>query len=542
MSGRRLREIIGAFSSVGLTSLIEKGKAAEDKSTPHELRLAFEKLGPSFVKIGQILSTRSDIFPEAYVRELSKLQSNVLPLPTELVMEAIEAELTGPVSAYFSEIRPEPLASGSVAQTHRARLLNGKDVIIKIQRPNLPEIIEEDLTLLIRLSRRIPKAFIPMVELPEVLQQIKESLMREIDFRNEAQAMITFAELNQSSKCIASPEVHGEFTTPRLIVEDYVSGIPINHYDELIKAGYDLEDIGRKLMLSFIKQVFKDGFFHGDPHPGNLFISDDKIYFIDFGIMGKLDNGMRVALNDILYSFTAQDIEGMMKGILSITSFDTSMNKSTLAQDVERMLAKYSSLDIGVLSITDLIEDLLNVFVKNGLKASPQITILEKAALQIEGIFRELAPEVDLMTLAKNYFLENMGPDMLKQALNKETLLIELFYQLKNGKNIPRRLNQLLEQVLNGRILVNHDLYDYTNRIKFFNRVVNRFVLSLLFFAVLISAVILSFNQNLEILSNGLFVLALLLFLWDLVLKAHQLTRRLIYLADSFKNVNNCVS
>lgn len=518
MSGRRLREIIGAFSSVGLTSLIEKGKAAEDKSTPHELRLAFEKLGPSFVKIGQILSTRSDIFPEVYVRELSKLQSNVLPLPTELVMEAIEAELTGPISAYFSEIRPEPLASGSVAQTHRARLLNGKDVIIKIQRPNLPEIIEEDLTLLIRLSRRIPKAFIPMVELPEVLQQIKESLTCEIDFRNEAQAMITFAELNQSSKCIASPEVHGEFTTPRLIVEDYVSGIPINHYDELIKAGYDLEDIGRKLMLSFIKQVFKDGFFHGDPHPGNLFISDDKIYFIDFGIMGKLDNGMRVALNDILYSFTAQDIEGMMKGILSITSFDTSMNKSALGQDVERMLAKYSSLDIGVLSITDLIEDLLNVFVKNGLKASPQITILEKAALQIEGIFRELAPEVDLMTLAKNYFLENMGPDMLKQALNKETLLIELFYQLKNGKNIPRRLNQLLEQVLNGRILVNHDLYDYTNRIKFFNRVVNRFVLSLLFFAVLISAVILSFNQNLEILSNGLFGLAFVLFLWDLVL------------------------
>ena len=122
------------------------------------------------------------------------------------------------------------------------------------------------------------------------------------------------------------------------------------------------------------------------------------------------------------------------------------------------------------------------------------------------------------MTLAKNYFLENMGPDMLKQALNKETLLIELFYQLKNGKNIPRRLNQLLEQVLNGRILVNHDLYDYTNRIKFFNRVVNRFVLSLLFFAVLISAVILSFNQNLEILSNGLFGLAFVLFLWDLVL------------------------
>ncbi len=194
------------------------------------------------------------------------------------------------------------------------------------------------------------------------------------------------------------------------------------------------------------------------------------------------------------------------------------MNKTALAQDVERMLAKYSSLDIGALSITDLIEDLLNVFVKNGLKASPQITILEKAALQIEGIFRELAPEVDLMTLAKNYFLENMGPDMLKQALNKETLLIELFYQLKNGKNIPRRLNQLLEQVLNGRILVNHDLYDYTNRIKFFNRVANRFVVSILFFAVLMAAVILSFNPQMTPVSIGLFAMSGLLFVWDLLL------------------------
>ena len=363
MSHKRLREIIRVFSSVGLITLKEKRKPIEDKSTPRKLRLAFEKLGPSFVKIGQILSTRSDLFPEAYIRELSKLQSDVLPLPQDVVMEAIAAELSVPISEVFADISSEPLASGSVAQTHRATLLNGKEVVIKIQRPHLPEIIEEDLELLIGLSRRIPKAMLPMVNLSEVLQQLKDSLTKEIDFRNEAQAMITFAELNQSIKCIAIPEVFDEYTTPRMVVEEYISGIPINHYEELIKAGYDLEDIGKKLMLSFIKQVFKDGYFHGDPHPGNLLISEGKIYFIDFGIIGNLENGMRVALNDILYSFTAQDVEGMMQGILSVTSFDTSINKTALSQDVERMLAKYSSLDLGVLSITDLLEDLLDVFV-----------------------------------------------------------------------------------------------------------------------------------------------------------------------------------
>ena len=518
MSNKRLREIIRVFSSVGLITLKEKRKPIEDKSTPRKLRLAFEKLGPSFVKIGQILSTRSDLFPEAYIKELSKLQSNVLPLPQDVVMEAIATELPVPISEVFADISSTPLASGSVAQTHRATLLNGKEVVIKIQRPHLPEIIEEDLELLIRLSRRIPKAVLPMVNLSEVLQQLKESLTKEIDFRNEAQAMITFVELNHSINCVAIPELFNEYTTPRMIIEEYISGIPINHYEELVKAGYDLEDIGKKLMLSFIKQVFKDGYFHGDPHPGNLLISEGKIYFIDFGIMGNLENGMRAALNNILYSFTAQDVDGMMQGILSVTSFDTLMNKTALSQDVERMLTKYSSLDLGVLSITDLLEDLLDVFVKNGLKASPQITILEKAALQIEGIFRELAPEIDLMTLAKNYFLENMGPDMLKQALNKETLLIELFYQLKNGKNIPRRLNQLLEQILNGRILVNHDIYDYKNRIKTVNQIANRFVLSILFLAVMITAALLSFNSAMQEMSKLFFIFAVFLLIWELIL------------------------
>ena len=166
-----------------------------------------------------------------------------------------------------------------------------------------------------------------------------------------------------------------------------------------------------------------------------------------------------------------------------------------------------------MLSITDLLEDLVKVFVNNRLKASSQITILEKAALQIEGIFRELAPDVDLMTLAKNYFIENMGPDLLKQALNKETLLIELFYLLKNGKNVPRRINQLLEQVLNGRILVNHDFYDYNNRVKTVNRIANRFVLSLIFLALILAASVLSFNPVMTNLSHILFGLAGLVFL-----------------------------
>ena len=517
MANKRLREIVRVFSSVGFTTLKERKKPLDEQMAPAKLRLAFEQLGPSFVKIGQILSTRSDLLPDAYIKELTRLQSNVLPLDKVLVMSAIEAELTQPLFDVFQSIDERPLASGSVAQTHRAILKTGQEVVVKIQRPHLAEIVDEDLSLLIGLSKKMPSGLIPMVNLTDVLYQLKDSLTTEIDFRNEAKAMLKFAELNRRVKCVAVPKVYDELTTSHMVVEEFIQGIPINRYEDLVHAGYDLEDIGQKLMLSFIKQVFKDGYFHGDPHPGNLLIKDGQIYFIDFGIMGHLENDMRAALNDILYSFTAQDIDGMTQGILTITNFDTSMNKAELSRDVERMLNKYSSLNLGALSITYLLEDLVKVFVNNHLKASPQITVLEKAVLQIEGIFRDLAPDKDLMTLAKDYFIENMGPDMLEQALNKETLLIELFYLLKNGKNKPRRANQLLEQILNGRILINHDLYDYNNRIKIVTRMANRFVLSLVFLALLISASLLSLNAEMLVMSKLLFVLAGLVLIWIFV-------------------------
>lgn len=502
MASKRLRQILKVFSSVGLLSYREKKVPLDRQSTPVRLRQAFEQLGPSFVKIGQILSTRSDLLPEVYIRELSKLQSSVPPLDQEEVMRVIQKELASQTASPIIDLSPQPLASGSVAQTHLARLTDGHQVIVKVQRPGIDHLVEEDIDLLLKLARRVPKQWIPMVDLQEVLENLRETLIKELDFRHEASAMERFASYNATIKCLAVPKVYPSYTTRHLLVEEYIEGIPVNHYQKLIAAGYDLEDIGKKLMLSFIKQVFKDGYFHGDPHPGNLLIRDGQLVFIDFGIMGELDPGMRSALNDILYSFTAQDIDGMTKAILSVTQFDNSLNRAVLSQDVEQMLGRYSGMDLGNLAITDLLEDLLAVFQKNHLKASSQITILEKAALQIEGIFRELAPDIDLMTLAKDYFLENMGPDMLKQALNKESLLIELFYLIRNGKNIPRRLHQLLEQVLNGRIVLNHDVIAFDSRLRRLEALVNNLVLTLMGLALLLTGAILSLSASVSLLSQ----------------------------------------
>ena len=518
MSHKRLGEVLTVFSRVGLTHLKEKKTPLEEQETPVKLRLAFELLGPSFVKIGQILSTRSDLLPENYIRELEKLQDDVPPMPKDVALAAIEKELGQPFSAVFSKLEEEPLASASVAQTHRARLLDGQEVIVKIQRPNLAAQTREDLGLLVKLARRVPASWIPMVDLPKVLSQLQASIEAEIDFRNEAQHLRDFAQENADIACIGVPTVLEAYTTSQMLVESYIPGIRINNHAELLAAGYDLEDIGQKLMLSFIKQVFKDGYFHGDPHPGNLIVHEGKIFFIDFGIMGRLEEGIRANLNEILYNFTSQDVEGMTRAILSIAKSEEQVNMTQLGRDVERMMTKYGNINLGVLSLSDLLDDQLQIFQKHGLQADPAITILGKAMLQIEGVFRELAPDVDLMTLAKKYFMENMKTDILSQVLNRDTLLIELLYLLRNGKSIPRRLNQLMEQILNGRILINPDHIDYPARFRQLQGLANRLVLSILFLALILGSSLLSFQERQQGLATLLLTGAGILFIWLLAL------------------------
>ncbi|MFS1663678.1 ABC1 kinase family protein [Streptococcus sp. zg-JUN1979] len=511
-SQKRLREIVAAFSKVTWKAIGDRRKSELNQEGPKQLRLAFEQLGPSFVKIGQILSTRSDILPKAYVDELSQLQSHVLPLDSQLALEAIEKELGQPLESVFSVIYPEPLASGSVAQTHLAKLHTGQKVVVKIQRPNLAKVVTEDLELLIKLSAKLPKSFMPMVDLAQVFKELKASLLYEIDFRHEAQAILRFQK-NNDSNCIASPKLYEAYTTKQLLVEEYIDGIAINHYEALLASGYDLEEIGRKLMLSFIKQVFKDGYFHGDPHPGNLLIHQGKIYFIDFGIVGDLEDSKKSALNDMLYSFTTQDSDALSRAIIELTGYDSSLNPISFNSDVQHLLDKYAKLDLGKLSITAVLEDLLALFRQHHLTIPPQITILEKASLQIEGLFSHLAPHLSLMTLAKHYFIENMGPEMLADALNTDNMLIALFYMLRSAKHMPRRLNQLLEQLLNGRFLVTHDFYGYDKRITIVKSLLNRLILALLVMTFMVTGGLLSLNAQWSGLMYAMFALALVMFI-----------------------------
>lgn len=514
---KRLREILKAFINVGFIRIKEKNKPLEDQIAPRQLRLAFEQLGSSFVKIGQILSTRSDLLPDNYIQELTKLQSQVEPLEESVLKETLTTELGQSFDQFFESFNLEPLASASVAQTHRARLKTGEEVVVKIQRPGIKEKIDQDLRLLITLSRKIPKSVIPFVDLGKVFAQLQDTLEKELDFNNEANYLRQFLINNQGIKCIGVPKLFDEFTTPHLLVEEYIEGIAINNFQKLEENGYDLEEIGRKLMLAFIKQVFKDGFFHGDPHPGNLMISDGKIIFIDFGIIGVLDEPLRHSLNDILYSFTTQDVDGMTDAVLSLTTSEETVSRADLSRDIEKILGLYGNVNLGLLSITDLLDDLIKVFQKNNLQSVPQMTVLEKAALQIEGLFRDLAPNTDLSTLAKGYFMESMGMDLLRQSFTKDSFLIELFYVLRNMRVMPRRAHQLLEQVLNGRMLLNLDLNDYSSRIKGIEKAYKQLIFVLLFIGFIFAGAIILASGQAPFIGNTFLSLAVIIALYLLI-------------------------
>jgi len=267
-SKKRLLQIISILKKHHLTKGID----------PVKFRVILEDLGPTFVKIGQIMSSRQDMFSQRYCKELIKLRDNVAPLDIETVYNVIENEYGCNLNEIFSYFDPVPLGSASIAQVHRATLKNGKDIVVKVQRPNIYETMEQDISLIRRAVKllKINEALGSVVDLNIVLDEFWHTAKEEMDFLNEAKYARDFAHLNSDINCIATPFIETDFTTSKILVMEYIDGLQIDQTDLLIKNGYDCKEIAAKLAENYIKQIVDDGFFHADPHPGNLRIKDGK--------------------------------------------------------------------------------------------------------------------------------------------------------------------------------------------------------------------------------------------------------------------------
>ena len=373
--------------------------------TPYELRTTLEDLGPTYVKIGQIMSSRTDMLPKAYCSELEKLRSTVQPLPAETARAVIESETGKTIDEIFSEFRDEPLGSASIGQAHYGVLRDGTKVVVKVQRPGIAEMMKDDFVLLKKLAGMLTKSpdeeeEADSLDLVSILEELEKVTWEELDFRVEAEHTRFFRDhCIEAEAAVSCPRIIDELTTERMMTMTFVDGYSISHLDRLERDGYDRVEIGKALASNYLHQVMDVGFFHGDPHQGNIMISNGVPYWIDFGMVGRLTEGNISAIQNLLFALVQEDIEALTNAALAIGTAKGKLNKARLMDDLESLASRYMSatnlkdIDAGKL-MTDL-TDLLN---EHHIVVSAEYTMMIRSLVTMEGVLEVLCPELDLFS------------------------------------------------------------------------------------------------------------------------------------------------
>ena len=374
--------------------------------TPQSLRQMLEELGPTFVKAGQILSMRSEILPPSFTRELSKLRTNVEPMDRETVLEALRAEYEQPIEEIFDAIDDNPLGSASVAQVHKARLVTGELVAVKIQRPRVQEVMAKDISIMRSLAKHMSRFMgaDQFLDLQSVVDELWQSFREETDFLVEARNLEEFRRNNAECKFLECPKPYPALCTRHVVVMQYIEGIPIDDTARLTAEGYDCAEIGEKLMDNYTAQMLDDGFFHADPHPGNLVVSGNKIVYMDLGIMGRLSASDRRCLSDMVLAVAKQDSAALAEGLLRFSRSDSSeVDHAHLLTDLDAIIANFGSADLSDLDLGSFVGSLVSMARKNGIELPGTVTMLARALVTLEGVVDNLLPNVSMVDIIRNH-------------------------------------------------------------------------------------------------------------------------------------------
>lgn len=466
----RLRQIVAVLvrhgfgevvSRTGLGSLVTaKAEVRANQSVGERVRLVIQDLGPSFVKLGQIASTRPDLIPADVIRELKKLQDRVPPVPFEQIRVAIETDLDGTLEELYEHVDPEPLASASVGQVHRARIKTDdgaiREVVIKVQRPGIKTTIERDVELLYLLAqaaeRSIPdaKIYSPV----KLVGEFDRAITAELDFTLEAEHAIRFGKNFEGHPEVRFPKVYRRWSGKRVLTLEYFEGRKI--YDA-IEQGYDAEKITRATLSVVIKSVFEDGFFHADPHPGNVIIMGQHdapvIGLIDLGLVGRLTPQLRDKTIDLMVAAVQEDYRGIADALYAIGTPTRKVDRNAFEAEVAMLAEKYLGKKLGDIEVSALIRDLVNGATKYGLEIPPDFLLVGKAIMTLEGVAREVAPGFDLYEEMKPYFLRLMA-----NRYSPERMLPELLRSVSRissaATDFPMQAQEILEDLRKGRLEV----------------------------------------------------------------------------------------
>ena len=381
--------------------------------TPLMLRRLLEELGPTFVKAGQILSMRSEILPESFCNELAKLRTSVEPMDRDLLLATLRAEYETPIEDLFDAIDDVPLGSASVAQVHKARLVTGELVAIKVQRPHVQEIMAQDIAIMRSLAKHASGMMgsDQFLDLKSVVDELWQSFCEETDFLVEARSLEEFKRNNASCRFVDCPKPYPRLCTEHVVVMDYVDGIPIGHLDELRKGGYDLEEIGTKLVDNYTQQLLDDGFFHADPHPGNLVVQEGKIVYLDLGLMGRLSAHDRRAIRDMVLAVAEHDSAALKDGLLRFAISDvSSVDHPQLLQDLDQIIGSYGMADLSELDLGAFLNALIQMARHDGVELPGTVTMLARSLVTLEGVADLFLPNVSMVEIIRQHIRNHFDP------------------------------------------------------------------------------------------------------------------------------------
>ncbi len=495
---KRYRQVLGILIKYGFGHIVEQlnidyyfelgkrivslgtaSRELERLSQGVRLRLALEELGPTFIKLGQLLSTRPDIVPREYLPELQKLQDRVPAVSTEEIMAELHRDLGAPVEELVERFDPTPLAAASISQVHRGTLKSGEEVVFKIRRPQVAKAIETDIDILMGLAYLVEK-HLPGGEMYNPIGLVKEfrrAINRELDFSREGRTIERFASNFSDDKTVCVPQVFWDYTGSAVLTMEYVPGIKISHNQELLDAGCDPKLLAKRGADAFLRQVFEHGIFHADPHPGNVHVlPGNVICMFDFGMVGRLDEDLKAQLTELLLGVINKDVDLIISQLLYSGELHDESNLRDLKRDLSEFIDDYYDLLLQDIKVGKLLIDFIEILTEYQIKFPANMLLLARALVAIEGLGRQLDPKFNMMEqlkpFAEEIFRERYSPSNVSKDL---TRTLQSYHAL--SKSLPKDIKEFINRVNRNKFKIDlehrglerliTDLDKSTNRISF---------------------------------------------------------------------------
>lgn len=481
---------LGMGERLNLPRRVRRRKVLPDDtfSNARRLRMALEELGPTFIKGGQILSARSDLLPPEFIEELVYLQDRVPPVSWEKAAAVIESELGKPISEIFREIDTQAIAAASLAQVYNATLFSGEQVVVKVQRPGIEEVVNTDLDIMFDLARTAQEhtEIGYRHDVAELAQEFAYGLRGELDFRREARNAEQFRENFKDEKYLHVPKIYWDYSTRRILVLERLAGIKIDDIPALEAAGYDRHELASRCADFILKEVMLDGYFHADPHPGNLMILPGGVIgAIDFGTMGRLDERDRANLARLFINLVTMDVDATVDQLQHMRIVGYHVDTAALTKDLRRILMRYYGLPISEIAGQDLFREVQPLIYNYKLRVPSDYWLLIKTAIIMQGVGLTLDPNFDIFAASQPYLTKlfrrawmpsSWGPGLVRFGLEWKDLAAEL----------PRKLNRITDQLERGDLTVKAELPQLEPIFQRVDRLVNRVINAIILAALIV--------------------------------------------------------